>query len=333
MNRKYMRHSLQLLSLAGLLICNTLVYGQFAGAAGTPGTTAIHKDSSALIGWATNCIVTRGYLDISDPGAGQASYGTDVSAIGQADGTDVVSLGDSGIAILTFAQPITDENGFDFAIFENSFNDHFLELAFVEVSSDGLQFFRFPATSNTQTIDQIGPFDDVTDASELNNLAGKYRAEYGTPFDLSELANTPGLDIHAVTHVRIVDAIGSIDHSYAAFDQFGTPVNDPFPTPFPSCGFDLDAVGVLHQLPAAIMMNHEQNDFVLYPNPLKTGQTLSTGFMEDEGKLSVYTANGQLIREGEPEKVFNDLILQPGIYFIQWIGEKSEGIQKLVVTD
>lgn len=332
MNRKHKLYSIHLLFQTALLTFSLPVFGQFAGPVGTPGTTAIHKDSSALIGWATNCEVTRGYLDISDPGAGQASYGTAISAIGQADGTDVVSLGDSGIAVLTFAEPITDENGFDFAIFENAFNDNFLELAYVEVSSDGVQYFRFPATSYTQTIDQIGPFDDVTAAFELNNLAGKYRGEYGTPFDLAELANTPGLNISAVTHVRIVDAIGSIDHTYASFDQFGTPVNDPFPTPFPSGGFDLDAVGVIHQLPAGFTQL-EKSDFVIYPNPLKKGQTLSASFTGNEGKLSVATANGILIQEGKPEDVINELNLNQGIYFIRWTGEHSERVQKLVVTE
>jgi len=60
-------------------------------------------------------------------------------------------------------------HGFDFAVFENSFNDSFLELAFVEVSSDGINFVRFPATSNTQTDVQITGFGTI-DPTYINNL-------------------------------------------------------------------------------------------------------------------------------------------------------------------
>jgi hypothetical protein len=117
-----------------------------------------------------------------------------------------------GSAILTFQNPISNGTGFDFAIFENSFNDVFLELAFVEVSSDGVNYIRFPATSNTQTTTQIGPFDNTGDATKLNNLSGKYRAQYGTPFDLQELTGNPLLNINAITHIKIIDVVGSIIH-------------------------------------------------------------------------------------------------------------------------
>ena len=51
-------------------------------------------------------------------------------AIG-APGNGVVSLGDGGYALLTFEKPI--KNGIDdFAIFENSFSDTFLELGLVD---------------------------------------------------------------------------------------------------------------------------------------------------------------------------------------------------------
>jgi hypothetical protein len=49
--------------------------------------------------------------------------------------------------------------GYDFAIFENGFpfgsGSFYLELAFVEVSSDGKHFVRFNAISNTDTTQQI----------------------------------------------------------------------------------------------------------------------------------------------------------------------------------
>jgi len=47
--------------------------------------------------------------------------------------------------------------------------------------------------------------------------------------------------------VKVIDVIGTIDPQYASRDSFGNIVNDPYPTPFGSCGFDLDAVGVINQ--------------------------------------------------------------------------------------
>ena len=162
-----------------------------------------------------------------------------------------MSLGDGGQAILTFERPIKNEIGWDFAIFENSFSDTYLELAFVEVSSNGLDYYRFEATSLTQDSIQIDAFGSV-DPEKINNLAGKYRVNYGTPFDLGELDLDPGLDIDNVTHIKIIDVIGSVDPNYGTIDHLGNTINDPFPTPFPSSGFDLDAVGVIHEQPLKV---------------------------------------------------------------------------------
>jgi len=49
--------------------------------------------------------------------------------------------------------------------------------------------------------------------------------------------------------VRVVDVIGSILSAYATHDSVGHVVNDPWPTPFDTGGFDLDAIGVLHVIP------------------------------------------------------------------------------------
>jgi hypothetical protein len=37
------------------------------------------------------------------------------------------------------------------------------------------------------------------------------------------------------------------ENNYASCDSQGHQINDPWPTPFPTGGFDLDAVGVIHQ--------------------------------------------------------------------------------------
>jgi len=226
---------------------------QFAPAAGQPGTTAIHKDSSAIVAWATGISVSRGPINISDlnqshEGSTFASFGVPENALGPASGTseDVVSLGDGGSATLTFSRPIKNGEGPDFCIFENAFTDTFLELAYVEVSSDGQHFVRFPAISLTQTNTQIGTFGSV-DPTKIHNLAGKYRQGFGTPFDLEDLIDSANIDLDYITHLRIVDVVGSVNPQYGTLDSQGNLVNDLFPTPFYSGGFDLDAVGVLHE--------------------------------------------------------------------------------------
>ncbi len=231
-----------------LQLSNTL-YAQFSSPAGRPGSTAIHKDSAVFVGWATECAVRRAYIDISRPSLGYASAGDCNDAIGKAGEGGTLSLGDGGYAILGFDPPIANGPGWDFAVFENAFDDYFLELAFVEVSSDGRHFVRFPNTSLTRTDTQISAFGTL-EAEKIHNLAGKYRVFYGVPFDLDTLKGSPGLDVNRITHVRVVDVVGSIDTLFASFDTHGNIINDPWPTPFPTGGFDLDAIGVIHQAAA-----------------------------------------------------------------------------------
>ncbi len=248
--------------------------GSFCGAVGTPGCNAIHCDSSVIIGWATGCTVERGPVDIVNPDGPRARYGNEEYGIGPAGTitTSAVSLGDGGTATLTFGAPIHNVPGPDFAVYENSFNDNFLELAFVEVSSDGERFVRFPSTSLTQTEVQVGSNGSV-DPTNLNNLAGKFRVGYGTPFDLEELRDSVGLDIDNITHVRLVDVVGTINPQYATYDAFGHMVNDPYPTNeyanYASGGFDLTGVAVLTALQGIDdnQLTPLESKLVVYPNP------------------------------------------------------------------
>ena len=215
----------------------------------------MHADSSAFVAWATGCVAEPGPMNINNPNGGNAGAGWPApNVIGYPEGTmGVTCLGDGGMATVTFASPICNRPGPDFAVFENGFENAqtpgfwFLELGFVEVSSDGENFFRFPAYSNTQTETQLGSMGCI-DPSQIHNLASKYGAMYGTPFDLDEVPDDPLLDKEHITHVRIVDVVGCIDPQYATYDCQGNPVNDPWPTAFASGGMDLDAVGVIHDI-------------------------------------------------------------------------------------
>ncbi len=227
-----------------LAVCSTAFAGPYAPPAGQSGSTAIHMDDAAFVAWAT------GYENYIFGTNVDAEWQTPEKALGKAQGVtgsgdtavhNIVSLGDNGQITLTFDSPITDGEGADFAVFENSLNDMFLELAWVEVSSDGVNFFRF--SNDSLTADPVDTYG-VVDATNIDGLAGKYRQSYGTPFDLAELADIKGLDIYAVTHVRIVDITGD----GTCLDSTGDAIYDPCPT-WGSGGFDLDAVGVIHQVP------------------------------------------------------------------------------------
>jgi hypothetical protein len=248
-------------------------HAQFAPQAGVSGSTAIKADSSIFVAWATGCQVQRGYRDIALPDSGYATSGSDVDGTGPVD-HNLVSLGDSGVATLTFVLPIYNGPGPDFAVFENGFanpanpEEAFLEFAFVEVSSNGTDFYRFPAACYIPDTQQIPVAGVYSDARMVNNLAGKYVSGYGTPFDLDIFAAAAGLDVNHITHVRLVDVVGSVG-AHGSLDTSGRKINDPYPTNIPTSGFDLDAVGVIHQATASSVATlNNKPALIVYPNPL-----------------------------------------------------------------
>ncbi|HZZ30195.1 MAG TPA: hypothetical protein VFE46_19510 [Pirellulales bacterium] len=223
-----------------------------AGPYSTPGISA---NSPQFVEWASQVTsITRGPQNITNPTGSAASFGTASNATGPADGK-VVSLGDGGQIAVQFAQPILNGPGSDFAVFENGFASGtppqaFLELGFVDVSSDGVNFFRFPSVSLTQTTTQISNAN-LLDPTYLHDLAGDTLA--GTPFDLQELAGNPLLDVNDVQYVRVTDVIGNINKGLGpgtySLDFNGNVINDPYSTVSTSSGFDFDAVGVINAVP------------------------------------------------------------------------------------
>ncbi len=219
--------------------------GPYSPAAGEPGSIAVAWDAPSITAWATGyTALSQGPgVEPSNPDTGDTYPATNVLGVSDAhDSThNVLPLGDGGAITLTFAQPITNGPGYDFVVFENAVTDSFLELAYVAVSSDGSNFYTFPSVSLTSG--PVGAFDPI-DTTEVHNLAGKFLLGYGTPFDLNELAGQSGLDVGAVTHVRITDVVGN----GSTTDSLDHPIYDPYPTVNTS-GFDLDAVGVIHAVP------------------------------------------------------------------------------------
>src|SRR5208337_4966202 len=124
--------------------------------------------------------------EIDNPSLGYATYGgtngtsPNAAPIGEPPQPQstayVISLGQGGTITLTFPQPITNGPGYDFAVFNNGFStggQEWVKPAFVEVSSDGVNFFRFPDVSLTQTTTQIGSGSEL-DPTNLYDLAGNF---------------------------------------------------------------------------------------------------------------------------------------------------------------
>jgi hypothetical protein len=309
------------------------MWAQFAPASCFPGTTAMHADSSAFVAWATGCTVERGLMRINKPNLGYASFGEEALVAGVPGGTyDVVSLGDGGSATVTFASPICNGEGPDFAIFENGLHPdtdstmtlYFLELAFVEVSSDGEHFFRFPAVTHVQTETQVGGFDAMNPA-QIHNFAGKYEAFYGTPFDLDEVENNALLNKNSVTHIRVIDVVGNINPEYATYDSEGHPVNDPWPTGFNTGGFDLDAIGVIHDLAHGVSSN-ESETVSVYPNPVRDRVSVKG---ENIQSVEVFNLVGQKILTTEETSI--DLSdLNEGVYFLRVVSPSGTVTKRIV---
>lgn len=240
-------------------------------------------------GWATQVVSYN-------PAPGLAGQWSDPSmALGPVTGSnmDIVSLGDldsvqigqgltPGEITLGFDEPIRQGKGYDFVVFENGFvssidtaggslsGQMFAELAYVEVSSNGIDFVRFPAVSLTP--EPVGRYGTI-EIGNVYNLAGKHPNAggtcIGTPFDLKHIIGDPDVvsglvDVNDIRYVRIVDVPGSgdfYDEAVMHIDPATWPVWDlyadnhpiydawdPTPgTPNPSGGFDLEAIGVLQE--------------------------------------------------------------------------------------
>lgn len=233
---------------------------------GLSGDVSIHYQNSSIKAWAT------GYENYNVGYAVDAQWQTPEKAIGavQADNFDVVVLGNGGSITMTFSSGIKNGTGFDFAVFENSnivadegspAGMGFWELAYVEVSSDGNHFVRFPNFYlGGATISAYGQHA----GSLIYNLASKYMVDYGHCFDLGELeyaynyitssdcefteeycndflANYQYLDLDNVAYVRVIDIIGD----GSCYGSDGYEIYDPHLT-YGSGGFDLQGIAVMN---------------------------------------------------------------------------------------
>ena len=296
----------------------------FAPAAGFETSTAIYKDSAVFVNWASGVTINRGLKDIQNPANGYVTYGSDAAVMAKADAS-IVSLGDGGTAIVSFDNPIVNGEGVDFAVFENGFFENdtsalaFLEFAFVEVSTDGITYIRFPAVSELQTELQIGGFQN-TDARYIHNLAGKYTQFYGTPFDLEDLKTSSvgtTVNLNEINYIKIIDVVGIIDSEYTSFDSIDNQINDPYPTPYASGGFDLDAVGVIHDT-----SNTVREDIVIFPNPVGDFLHFKTAITPVKQVL-VFSTQGKLLLATNLVNNIDVGFLTNGVYILKVYTDKQ----------
>ncbi|MCD6513139.1 MAG: hypothetical protein J7K61_06025 [Thermoplasmata archaeon] len=206
------------------------------------------------------------YVVSYKPGENTGSFTDEKKILGPPEGMgeyrgsmDVLSLGIGGEVTLGFNVTIVDGPGDDFVVFENSFyiigtNRVFAELAYVEVSSDGIHFARFPCIYEMN--ESISSYQGI-DPSKVKNFAGVHPVMANTSngispcsiqaggdrFDLSDLKNDSmvrqGLvkldDIH---YVRIIDIPGD----GTCFDSYNHPIYDAVG----GNGADIDAVAVIN---------------------------------------------------------------------------------------
>lgn len=175
-------------------------------------------------------------------------------------GIDVLSLGVNGNVTLGFDVTITNGPGADFIIFENGFEFDgltFPEMVMVEVSSNGIDFARFPLRYNGPQM-PLGAFDGVPWgvysgmaglvpplANVLtNSLDPRNPVEAGgEALDMDDLAEEPlvlmGLvDLDAIQFLRLIDI-----ESGTVVDSRGVTIYD---TGGPDGNADIDAVSVIH---------------------------------------------------------------------------------------
>ncbi|MBN1969648.1 MAG: T9SS type A sorting domain-containing protein [Candidatus Delongbacteria bacterium] len=266
----------------------------YAPQAGMDGSTAVYKNDSEILSWATS-VHSVNYGANVDP-----QWQTPEKALGQAEGTsmEIVCLGEGGNIVLEFEPSIVNGDGFDFCVFENGFAATYLELAKIAVSSDGENFVEFDCS-------YIG--DEVPLAESIGQIAGKYMQGYGTPFDLEVLKNKPevtsgSINLQNIKYVKVIDIVGDGNTT----DSFGNIIYDPYPGSG-AAGFDLDAIGVMNN--ETVSSGDEPlMDFNLvknYPNPFNPETTLEFFSASSRGdfKVEIFNTQGQNIRTYENNKL------------------------------
>lgn len=218
-------------------------------------------------GFGTPVTPYAGEITSLDPGP-FADFGVEENMLGPPEGfgagagsTDVYTLGVQGEVVLELDTKAWDGPGTDLIVFENpfivagSFWDAYVDALYVEVSSNGTDFARFPNDFDGPAGPYLsGSFQLGADVAYYDGFAGVLPVNAfpptvepldvvkagGDAFDLEDLAAHPlvltgHLDLQKVTHIRLIDVEAGVN-----MDDAGDVIWD--------CGFpdfasaDVDAV-------------------------------------------------------------------------------------------
>jgi hypothetical protein len=246
-----------LLAVAIMIVAGTAQAGPYPSFS-DPAHRVLPAHISAWATGVANYSPSPGVGDgFSDPNSTLGANNGSITSLGDLSSEQIEQGILPGSITLAFDTAITNGAGADFAVFENAgtfFTDPFVyaELAYVEVSSNGTDFVRFPSVSLNAEADLVTPFGRDfagVDTTNIHNLAGVHPAGFGTPFDLAELASLPeitggSVDLSSIAYVRLVDIPGNGEY----LDSLGNPIFDTWLTTG-SGGLDLDAVGAINIVP------------------------------------------------------------------------------------
>lgn len=214
----------------GLFFCGSAFAGIYSAPSNdstNPYDAPISKTDVSIIEWA-NAVID--YSPAPGVGASYQNPTTGYGSLGDLTAQQIIDGVLPGSITVGFETGIGNGTGGDFAVFENGFmygSGLFMELAFVEVSSNGTDFARFDSIStNTAPVIGSGGFSGW-DTTNIYNLAGKNQGGWGTPFDLDDLASntlvtSALLDLNDIQYVRLVDIPGTGDY----LDSLGNPIYD-----------------------------------------------------------------------------------------------------------
>ena len=102
-------------------------------------------------------------------------------------------------------------------------------------------------------------------------------------------------------------------------------INDPYPTPYPSAGFDLDAVGVINS--EALDLEEMTTNVSIFPNPSTGVFTINA---PGENRVEVYSVKGEnLFQQNFIDSTKVDLTTFPkGMYFVV-----ANGVGRKIVVE
>jgi hypothetical protein len=123
--------------------------------------------------------------------------------------------------------------------------------------------------------------------------------------------------------------VGCIQPAYASYDSNNKIINDLWSTPFPSGGFDLDAVGVINQAPVGIGEEQKEDVKLYYANEKVFLKTLNI----ENKTCTVFDLSGKFMKIFDSDKKIIELDLsdlEKGIYLLEVKSGNSTSRMKLL---